>query len=110
MCVRRGGAAFTTCIKCVLCTAGRNARRKRVSMDDVVHGLTHTRLLLTSDPGPWEAPKSMLSAAGVRLGADFPQRVVVDLEQARLASHKAVLDVRRSEEARACLGLQPPYT
>ena len=45
---------------------------------------------------PWEAPPSLLASAGVRLGKQYPRRVIIDLEQARVDSHRAVMEVRSS--------------
>eukprot|EP00729_Bicosta_minor_P016163 gene16163-16923_t len=60
---------------------------------------------------PWEAPRTTLAGAGVSLrkvrwsssgrhpvlpvGGSYPQRCMTDLKAARIASLKAVLDVRR---------------
>ena len=49
---------------------------------------------------PWEAPPSLLASAGIRLGDDYPRRVVTDLEQARIDSHRAVMEVRSSRLGR----------
>jgi deoxyribodipyrimidine photo-lyase len=48
---------------------------------------------------PWEAPMAMRAAAKVVLGsgarANYPQRVLTDLEASRRRSHDAVMSVRR---------------
>ena len=49
---------------------------------------------------PWDAPPSLLAAAGVRLGSHYPRRVVVNLDQERRLSHRAVMAVRASAEGR----------
>ena len=43
---------------------------------------------------PWEAPVTMLAAAGVAIGRNYPQRCIKDLEVARSRALKAVIDVR----------------
>ena len=43
---------------------------------------------------PWKAPKSVLKRAGVRLGADYPQRIVDDLEERREQSLEDVVECR----------------
>ena len=45
---------------------------------------------------PWEAPATTLAAANVALGRHYPKRIVLDLEDARRKSLKAVVDVRRA--------------
>jgi hypothetical protein len=45
---------------------------------------------------PWEAPATTLARAGVALGREYPKRVLVDLEGARLKSLRAVVEVRRA--------------
>jgi deoxyribodipyrimidine photolyase len=49
---------------------------------------------------PWEAPPSLLASAGVRLGTHYPRRVIMDLEQARINTHRAVMEVRSSRLGR----------
>ena len=49
---------------------------------------------------PWEAPPSLLASAGVRLGTHYPRRVITDLEQARIDTHRAVMEVRSSRIGR----------
>ena len=49
---------------------------------------------------PWEAPGSILSLKHVSLGSTYPNRVLKDLDQARLRSHRAVINVRKSREGR----------
>jgi hypothetical protein len=44
---------------------------------------------------PWEAPLTMLAAAGVALGRNYPLRCIKDLEAARKQSLDAVIQVRR---------------
>lgn len=43
---------------------------------------------------PWKAPESVLSSAGVQLGATYPQRIIADLGAARKQSQAAVLEMR----------------
>mmetsp|Transcript_24308 Transcript_24308/g.38492 ORF Transcript_24308/g.38492 Transcript_24308/m.38492 type:complete len:222 (-) Transcript_24308:35-700(-) len=45
---------------------------------------------------PWTAPPSVLLAAGVELGKNYPHRIVEDLEKARLDTHAAVIEARRA--------------
>ena len=45
---------------------------------------------------PWEAPATTLAAANVALGRHYPKRIILDLEDARRKSLKAVVDVRRA--------------
>ena len=52
---------------------------------------------------PWEAPATMLARAGVAFGRDYPRRIVVNLDEARRISLKAVLDVRRGPGAKYIL-------
>ena len=49
---------------------------------------------------PWEAPATMLAAAGVLLGRQYPKRVLVDLESARRNSLAAVVDMRQKAGAK----------
>jgi hypothetical protein len=49
---------------------------------------------------PWEAPPSLLASAGVRLGTHYPRRVIIDLEKARINTHRAVMEVRSSRIGR----------
>ena len=44
---------------------------------------------------PWKAPPETLAAAGVKLGANYPERIVVDLEAARRETVGALLRMRR---------------
>ena len=44
---------------------------------------------------PWEAPLSMLAAAGVALGRSYPRRVITDLEAGRKQALDAVIRVRQ---------------
>jgi len=48
---------------------------------------------------PWEAPATMLAAAGVSLGRQYPKRILIDLEAARrnsLAVRYVVVSATRS--------------
>jgi deoxyribodipyrimidine photolyase len=47
---------------------------------------------------PWQAPESVLLAAGVKLGTTYPERLVTDLEAARTCSKRAVLEMRIHSE------------
>merc|ERR1711907_662850 len=49
---------------------------------------------------PWEAPVSLLAAAGVRLGGNYPRPIISDLETCRVKSFDAVMEVRRRVEGR----------
>jgi len=44
---------------------------------------------------PWEAPLTMLAAASVAIGRNYPQRCIKDLDAARKLSLDAVVDIRR---------------
>uniref|UniRef100_A0A673G4P3 Deoxyribodipyrimidine photo-lyase-like n=1 Tax=Sinocyclocheilus rhinocerous TaxID=307959 RepID=A0A673G4P3_9TELE len=44
---------------------------------------------------PWKCPASMLRRAGVVLGGNYPERIVVDLEERRAQSLQDVASVRR---------------
>ena len=44
---------------------------------------------------PWKAPPETLATAGVKLGANYPERIVVDLEAARRGTVGALLRMRR---------------
>ena len=44
---------------------------------------------------PWKASPETLAAAGVKLGANYPERIVVDLEAARRGTVGALLRMRR---------------
>uniref|UniRef100_A0A671KFY7 Deoxyribodipyrimidine photo-lyase-like n=1 Tax=Sinocyclocheilus anshuiensis TaxID=1608454 RepID=A0A671KFY7_9TELE len=44
---------------------------------------------------PWKCPASMLRRAGVVLGGNYPERIVVDLEEQRAQSLQDVASVRR---------------
>lgn len=50
---------------------------------------------------PWEAPPAVLRAASVRLGENYPRRVVRDLAPARRASADAVRAMQQRETSRA---------
>ena len=52
---------------------------------------------------PWEAPATMLARAGVAFGRDYPRRIVVNLDEARRTSLRAVLEVRRGVGAKYVL-------
>jgi hypothetical protein len=58
------------------------------------------RLAVPFIHAPWEAPATVLAAAGVTLGRHYPRRVLADLEGARRASLAAVVDMRRSPAGR----------
>eukprot|EP00438_Fugacium_kawagutii_P035469 Skav216650 [mRNA] locus=scaffold1255:271036:272979:+ [translate_table: standard] len=45
---------------------------------------------------PWEAPESVLDAAGVVLGSTYPHRCIADVAGARSESTQSVLEMRRS--------------
>lgn len=47
---------------------------------------------------PWEAPATVLAAAGVILGKHYPKRILTDLEAARQNSLAAVVELRRTGE------------
>lgn len=49
---------------------------------------------------PWEAPATVLAAAGVTLGRHYPRPVIADLEAARRASLAAVVSMRRTAQGR----------
>jgi hypothetical protein len=49
---------------------------------------------------PWEAPATVLAAAGVTLGRHYPRRIVTDLEAARRGSLEAVVAMRRGAAGR----------
>jgi len=45
---------------------------------------------------PWKCPKGVLSRAGVKLGENYPERIIEDLEGAREQSLRDVTEVRRN--------------
>jgi len=44
---------------------------------------------------PWEAPPEVLSAAGLQLGSNYPERCIENLSEARAACTAATLEMRR---------------
>lgn len=48
---------------------------------------------------PWEAPDHVLKAAQIRMGMDYPMRIVDNLEEARSATLKHTLDMQRSADS-----------